>query len=183
MQHSVCFVIKLQAFRPYWSTSIFLCVICEPVSWWLWTVSWFPPKVNNKNLCYIKIHNDLDSKLSIIRISYSFDLKIWNSDWTKGHTCFPEFLKFLTSRTCSTYSAFPPNFSTPRKIDNLLVVSVVNRENLIVSVPFLVQNMSFVSRVSVVRQLTIFLPKRQNRKFAKNLENKYDQTVSILLMI
>ena len=24
---------KLQAFRPYWSTSIFLCVMCEPISW------------------------------------------------------------------------------------------------------------------------------------------------------
>ena len=32
----------------------------------------------------------------------------------------------------------------------------------------------FVSVVSVVRQLTIFLPKRQNEKFTKNLGNKYD---------
>ena len=59
-----------------------------------------------------------------------------------GHTCFPKFLKRLASRTCNTCSAFSPNFWTSRKRHNFLVVSVVNRENLIVPVPYLVQNMS-----------------------------------------
>ena len=42
--------------------------------------------------------------------------------------------------------------------------------------------MSFVSRVSVDRQLTIFLPKRQNEKFAKNPGNKYDVTSLIIIL-
>ena len=120
---------------------------------------------------------------------FTAPIKTWNDSVETiksllGRTCFPDFLKFLESRTSSTCSEFSPNFWTPRKRHNLLVVSVVsvvNGENLIVSVPFLVQNMSFVRRVSIVRQLTIFLPKSQNEKFAKIPGNKYDQQFPVVV--